>query len=327
MTGRIRVDSIQNTAGNAGFFLNGNTSAIELEAAGFNLTFDTINIVPRGKTRVSFTFLATDQSWVVPPSVQYIYAKCWGSGGGGGHSGGWTQGSMGGGGGFSRGLIPVTAGETLTLRVPRGGFANPGATNAPFGGGSSTTGGDNQYAAGGGGYCGIFRSSTPLMISGGGGGGGSVTGTSTFCNGGAGGGIRGMRGESARGFSSFAGGGGSQTSGGTAGNGGNTTGAVGIYLQGGSVQGNVYGGGGGGGYFGGGSGSYGNGNVMAGGGGGSGYIHPSVIFGATFAGTGMYPARVDDVDYPDSSASTFSSVGYGGMQQGNGGDGHIVIYF
>lgn len=294
---------------------------------GFDLSFDRINVVPTNKTKVAFTFSAVDQSWVVPGGITYIYAKLWGSGGGGGHFGGWSFGSWGGGGGHTRGILPVNPGETLTIRVPRGGFAVPGATNAPFGGGSSTTGGDNQYGAGGGGYCGIFRASTPLLIAGAGGGGGSVLSSHAMCNGGAGGGLVGLRGESRDGNTSFAGGGGTQVAGGIAGNGGNTVGGAGSSLQGGSVQGSVYGGGGGGGYFGGGSGSYGNGNTMGGGGGGSGFITTTAILASTYPGRGAYPAGMDDIDYPASTASVYSSVGYGGVQRNNGGDGYIVIYY
>lgn len=323
----IRASRFLGPDGNSGIQMNISTRFPELIAAGFNIQFDVLSLQPQNKTRVEYTFLATDQSFVVPAGVSFIFAKLWGSGGGGGHYGGWTFGSYGGGGGHTRGIIPVTPGETLIIRVPRGGFANPGATNAPFGGGSSTGGGDNQYGAGGGGYCGIFRSTTPLMIAGAGGGGGSVSGTHTMCNGGAGGGLIGMRGESARNFTSYAGGGGTQSAGGVGGNGNNLSGQAGSYLQGGSVTNQPYGGGGGGGYYGGGAGSYGNGNVMGGGGGGSSYFAPSTILGDTFAGRGYLPAMVEDPDYPTSTKSTYSSVGYGGAQQSNGGDGFLVIYY
>jgi hypothetical protein len=300
---------------------------MQLQASGFTLNPTITAITPTGKTKASYTFSASDQSFVVPAGVNFILVKLWGSGGGGGAQGGWTMGSFGGGGGFTTGIVPVTPGETLIIRVPRGGFSNPGATNAPFGGGSSTGGGDNQYTAGGGGYCGLFRSTTPLLIAGAGGGGGSLTGAQIMCNGGAGGGTNGLRGESGRNFPLFGGGGGTQVAGGTGGNGGNQAGQAGSYLQGGSAIGSVYGGGGGGGYFGGGAGSYGNGNVMAGGGGGSGFIATSVIYGASFPGTGAYPAGTQDPDYPASSVSSFTSVGFGAIQAANGGDGHCVIYY
>ena len=323
----VRASGYQNSDGSVQISLNPTTRNLELSTAGFSLSFEGVSIVPIGKTRITRQFTGGDQTWVVPAGVSNIYAKLWGGGGGGGHYGGWTFGSWGGGGGHTRGIIPVTPGETLTLRVPRGGYANPGTTNAYPGGGSSTAGGDNQYSAGGAGYCGIFRGSTPLMIAGGGGGGGSMLSNHGMANGGAGGGINGLRGETGRSRVSLAGGGGTQSAGGSGGNGNNTSGQNGSYLQGGSVNGNPYGGGGGGGYYGGGAGSYGFGDTMAGGGGGSGYLAPSVIFGATFAGRGTYPAGIDDIDYPASTASNFVSIGQGGTQQNNGGDGFLVIYY
>jgi hypothetical protein len=322
----IKTSQIKNIADTAGIYLNPTSKGVELVANGFNLAFDGVNIVPQGKTKVSFSYSASDQSWTVPAGVSNIYVKLWGSGGGGGHYGGWTFGSHGGGGGHTRGLIPVTPGEVLLIRVPRGGYANPGATNAPFGGGSSTSGGDNQYTAGGGGYCGLFRGTTPLLIAGGGGGGGSALSRHDMNNGGAGGGYTGRRGEAGEQAQAWSGNGGSQTAGGVGGTGSNQTGQAGSYLQGGSANGNNYGGGGGGGYYGGGAGSY-QSNTMAGGGGGSGYVSPAAIMGATYPGTGRYVAGSEDIDYPNSNVSNYSSVGYGGVQRQHGGDGHMVIYY
>lgn len=322
----LKTSQVQNIMGTAGIYLNPTSKNVELVAAGFNLGFDGINIVPQGKARIAFTYSSSDQSWTVPAGISNIYVKLWGAGGGGGHYGGWSHGSHGGGGGHTRGIIPVTPGENLTIRVPRGGYANPGSTNAPFGGGSSTSGGDNQYTAGGGGYCGLFRGATPLLIAGAGGGGGSVVNREDDCNGGAGGGFTGRRGEAGQQVTSWAGSGGSQTSGGAGGNGGNTGGGAGSYLQGGSVQGNNYGGGGGGGYYGGGSGSYAS-ETMAGGGGGSGFVSSSVIMGSTYPGLGRIAAGTEDIDYPSSNVSNYTSVGYGGVQRGHGGDGYLVIYY
>lgn len=322
----VKASQIQNLSGTGGIFLNPTTKGIELTANGFNLAFDGINVVPQGKTRITFAWVgASDQQWTVPTGVSNIYAKLWGAGGAGGGPG-WTTGSFGGGGGHTRGIIPVTPGEVLTIRVPRGGYSNPGATNAPFGGGSSTGGGDNQYAGGGGGYCGIFRGTAPLLIAGAGGGGGCQNASYGQNHGGAGGGLTGRRGECGRNNVGYTGGGGTQTAGGTGGNGSSSTGNAGSYLQGGSVNGNVYGGGGGGGYYGGGAGSYG-GSDMAGGGGGSGYISSSVIMGSTYSGMGRNAAAVDDSDYPASTTSTYSSIGFGGVQQSGGGDGYMVIYY
>ena len=323
----LRTSKVENTAGNAGLAFNSTTQRVDMTAAGFNLQYDGVNVVPTGKTRVQFVWVgASDQQWTVPSGVTNIYVKLWGAGGAGGGPG-WSTGSFGGGGGHTRGIIPVTPGETLTIRVPRGGYSQPGSTNAPFGGGSSTGGGDNQYGAGGGGYCGIFRSTTPLLIAGAGGGGGCQTGSYALNSGGAGGGLTGRRGECGRNNPAWAGGGGTQTAGGAGGTGGNATGQAGSYLQGGSVTGgNTYGGGGGGGYYGGGAGSYGS-SDMGGGGGGSGYIHSSVIMGASYPGTGRYPAATEDVDYPASTVSNYTSIGFGGIQVCHGGDGFLVLYY
>jgi hypothetical protein len=326
MASIIRVSDVLNQSGTAGISVSESTQRLQLQAAGFVLSPTIASITPVGKTQVAFTFLATDQSFVVPGGVTYIFVKLWGSGGGGGNLGGWTFGSWGGGGGFTTGIVPVTPGETLIVRVPRGGFSTPGTTNAPFGGGSSTAGGDNQYGAGGGGYCGLFRSASPLLVAGAGGGGGSILSSQTMCNGGAGGGLVGLRGSSRVNEQSYAGSGGTQIAGGLGGNGGNNAGQAGSSLQGGSVIGNVYGGGGGGGYFGGGAGSYG-GSTMGGGGGGSGFVASGVLYGLTVAGNGTVPAQIQDPDYPGSAASTTSAVGFGGVQNNNGGDGYMVIYY
>jgi len=279
---------------------------------------------PTNKTKATWSYTGGDQSWTVPANVFYVWAKIWGAGGGGGCAGGWTHGAQGGAGGFSDGLIPVTPGEVLTIRVPRGGYRTPGATNAPYGGGSSTSGGDNQYAGGGGGYCGIFRSSQPLLIAGGGAGGGSTTNWNQWCHGGAGGGVEGEHGYCE--IYTYAGTGGGPGAGGTGGNGNNTGGGGGSSLQGGSVQGNVYGGGGGGGYFGGGSGSYGNGYIMGGGGGGSGYVHTTVLLGGTYTGSRTTPPFAEDPDLPK-TGSTYQTHAFGGQTCGHGGDGYCVIYY
>jgi hypothetical protein len=311
---------------------------------GFPIGIQPLSFTPTGKTKVAFTTSNSDQSWVVPSGITYIIVKCWGSGGGSGARGGWYSTGSGGGGGFSRGIIPVTAGETLTIRVGHGGYCpnallNTGvvptfATSYPYGGGSSLSGPDSNgyYGGFGGGYCAIFRSTTPLMIAGAGGGGGSNQ--NFYCggpNGGAGGGTYGLRGDTQYNYAS-----GSYAEGGTQSAGGIQaagyyagTGGAGSYLVGGSVQGYQYGGGGGGGYYGGGSGNYiASGTIMMAGGGGSGYVGPTVIFGQTFAGKGRIPAGMDDSDYPSSTASTYTSIGFGGYQEyAHGGDGYLVIYY
>jgi hypothetical protein len=51
------------------------------------------------------------------------------------------------------------------------------------------------------------------------------------------------------------------------------------------------------------------------------------LLGATFTGTGRFPAGTDDQDYPLSSFSSYSSIGFGGVMATNGGDGHVVLYY
>lgn len=71
-------------------------------------------------------------------------------------------------------------------------------------------------------------------------------------------------------------------------------------------------GGGGGGYFGGGRGSRQGDWLHRGGGGGSGYIHPSVVGGATTAGSGITPPNTADTNYPGGSSGYGANPGVGG---------------
>jgi hypothetical protein len=333
MPGIIKLDQLRSRSGDNGLRFNSTTKNVEFIGPGdfyFNIEGETFT--PMNKQFVGFYFNfgvggTYDQSWVVPTGVTHVYAKLWGAGGGGGCQGGWNHGGEGGGGGHARGIIPVTAGQTLSIRVPRGGYNQPGTTNAPYGGGSSTAGGDNQYGAGGGGYAGIFIGTTPYLIAGGGGGGGSTTSGGMNYNqrGGAGGGITGQHGISGDSFT-YGGGGGTQSAGGSAGSGSSTAGGAGSSLTGGSVQGNPYGGGGGGGYYGGGSGAY-TGSTMGGGGGGSGYVHSSVLLGATFTGSNQMPAMYHDADLPKYKSTYMCEFAVGADFCNSGGDGFVCIYY
>jgi len=155
---------------------------------GFNLSDDGRGFpTPTNKTKVVFTYTGAVQSWTVPAGVTYIFAKVWGAGGGGGNVGGWVFGSTGGGGGYTRGIIPVTAGQVLPIVVGQAGMTcwwGPGNNSSTQTGGFGGGGGlysnvDNRYAGSGGGYSGIFNSTgvitqaNALLIAGGGGGGGS----------------------------------------------------------------------------------------------------------------------------------------------------------
>lgn len=286
------------------------------------------------KTRVVFQYSGATATWTVPSGVSHIFVKMWGAGGGGGSYGGWRQGSTGGGGGYSEGVLSVTAGQTVSMRVGQCGYARWGANKAyPDGGGASTAGGDNQYCAAGGGSSSIavpnINSGTWCMYAGGGGGGGSVNGWSRT-PGGAGGGINGEDGfNDLTSYTPYStvGKAGTQSAGGAAPSGNQTTGGAGSANQGGTHQnGSCYGGGGGGGYYGGSSGCY-YGSSMSGGGGGSGYIHPSVIRGLTLTGVREYPPMFSDPDAIQYSIGTGFRIGTGGDEASTGGYGLIVIYY
>jgi hypothetical protein len=343
MSSIIRLTDLQSPNVTNGLNIDATTGLLNQNIYGFNVALSPLGFTPSGKTKVVFTMSNSDQTFVVPSGKTYILVKCWGAGGGSGQHSGWYSSGSGGGGGFSRGIIPVTPGETLTIRVGRGGYC-PGAllsngtavagatTPGPYGGGTATTTSSDTYGGYGGGYCGIFRGSSPLLMAGAGGGGGANN--VFYCgapNGGAGGGTYGLRGDTMYYFNltTFAEGG-TQSAGGVGASVGYYAQGNGSSLQGGSVQGLSYGGGGGGGYYGGGAGNYMNaqGAIMVGGGGGSGYVGSTVIFGQSFTGKGMYPAGMDDPDYPPSTASTYTSVGFGGfMEYSHGGDSYLTLYY
>jgi hypothetical protein len=201
----------------------------------------------------SFNGDTIDQSFIVPSSISSITAELWGGGGAAGNSGD-SQGGNGGGGGYVKATIPVTPGETLTIRVG-GGSGNRGFSLLKSLMPSSPTGflTDNFLidrggaGGGGGGYSGIFRGTTPLLIAGGGGGGsggGNFTdvpfGNSTGGSGGPGGsnGVAGGTPPTTAFGKGLGGGGGTQSSGGAGGlndisNNGGNPGTSGSYLLGG----------------------------------------------------------------------------------------------
>lgn len=290
-------------------------------------SFDTEGdiVAPIGKTRIVFDSTGADQTFIVPAGVFHIYVKVWGAGGGAGRAGSWTYGSNGGGGGHTRGLVPVTPGESLTVKVGAGGKLAVNATS--YGGGAGGDTAATIYGGQGGGGSFLFRSSTPLLIAGGGGGGGSSRAWFGNC-GGAGGGTLGQKGESPYDAKAAYGGtGGSQTAGGTA-----TGGNSGTLYVGGTSQ--TYAAGGGGGYYGGGGGGYSESNTMGGGGGGSGYVSSGLYMGGTFVGGFRVPALYWDADLSQ-AVSTNTSYAYGGQNTQNnqasnafsGGNGYVVLYY
>lgn len=305
---------------------------LSLVHSGWEIRENAGCLYPLNRTKIVFETTGADQTWTVPAGVSYIFVKMWGAGGGPGRAGGWSYGSDGGGGGHSRGLIPVTPGTVLTIKVGQGG--RTAAFGAGYGGGGAA--GDNadiQYGATGGGGAYVFNGTTPLIIAGGGGGGGSSR-TWYSLNGGAGGGLNGQQGQSwLDGKTTHGGTGGTQTAGGQATAVGGKT--IGSQYQGGNSSVNSYGGGGGGGYFGGGGGGYSESNTMAAAGGGSGYVSPSAKFGGTFTGKFREPAMSWDSDLDQSTPNNYATRAYGAPNMQNnittgvvsGGNAVVVIYY
>jgi hypothetical protein len=320
------------TATTAQYRFNSTTGSTEYSVNGFWINEINGYTQILGKTSAVFQHTGGNQSWTVPSGITYIFVKMWGAGGGGGSYGGWRQGSTGGAGGYSEAIVPVVAGQSITIYVGGRGQSRPGtASGWPNGGGASTSGGDNQYAASGGGSSSIavptINSGSRCMFAGGGGGGGCTTGYARLA-GGAGGGLVGEDGHidviSYMGQTQN-GKGGTQLAGGTAPVGASTTGGAGSYNQGGTNGGNTYGGGGGGGYYGGSSGCYNTG--MSGGGGGSGFVHSSLIRAQTLTGVREYPPMANDPDALAYSNATGTRIGVGGDEGNYGNNGLVIFYY
>lgn len=328
MASILRVSDVLNQDGTSGVQFNPTTGRTDIVVGNWVVESNGGVLTPIGRTRVTFSFTGADQSFVVPGGVSRIFVKLWGAGGGSGRAGGWTYGAEGGGGGHARGLIPVTPGETITVRVGQGGVT-ASSTAVIFGGGGMGPTGGNEYSGSGGGGCYIFRSTTPLLIAGGGGGGGaSRAWTSNI--GGAGGGLVGENGEAPfDGQMAYAGFGGTQIAGGS----GGTGGGAGSLYQGGRTT-SSWGAGGGGGYYGGGAGGYVEDDTMAGGGGGSGFVASGVLLGGTFGGSKRLPGFYWDDDLSHAK-SALTNIAYGGPNPQNavavgtqtGGNAFCVIYF
>lgn len=74
----------------------------------------------RDDGKVVQTFTATE-TWTVPSGVQSVEVECWGGGGGGGAGQAVTNGGGGGGGAYSRKVITVVPGTSMTATVGAGG--------------------------------------------------------------------------------------------------------------------------------------------------------------------------------------------------------------
>lgn len=328
MASTLKLDSILTQDGVSGIVFNSTTGRTNIVYADWVIEQDGMVLTPVGKTKANYFYTGGDQSFVVPVGVFYIFAKLWGAGGASARAGGWSFGGEGGGGGHTRGLIPVTPGETITVRVGQGGVT-ASSTATIFGGGGMGPTGGNDYSGSGGGGCYIFRSTTPLLIAGAGGGGGASRNWISNV-GGAGGGLVGENGEAPfDGAMAYAGFGGTQTAGGS----GNTGGGAGSLYQGGRTT-SSWGAGGGGGYYGGSGGGYLEDDTMAGGGGGSGFVATSVLLGSAYSGSKRTPGIYWDNDLARNK-SALTNIAYGGPNAQNqvaagtqtGGNAFCVIYY
>jgi hypothetical protein len=77
-----------------------------------------------------FTTITT---FVVPSGVYKLDAQVWGAGGGGAVGDGGLYGGDGSAGAYSRGIIPVTPGQSVTITIGHGGYAG-GPDNGGDGG-------------------------------------------------------------------------------------------------------------------------------------------------------------------------------------------------
>ena len=275
----------------------------------------------------SYDYTGADQTFTVPNDItgtQEIQVEVWGAGGGGTVA--YYGPDYGGGaGGYTKATISTaTAGETLTIKVGKGGTVK--TTTSAYGGagiGGNTSG---LEGSSGGGFSGVFTSTTPLAISGGGG--GASPGHSDQGIAGGGGGAN--QSGAASSSTSMGGRGGTTSAGGAKAASCATDGAQ--YSGGNGCGGGSEGGGGGGaGYYGGGGGNS-NGTANGGGGGGSGYL--DATRGSLVTATaGQNGALASTWAFPNKTSANYGSnnAGRGGKANTNttadnsGGNGRVVI--
>ena len=255
-------------------------------------------------------FKNSGSRWTVPTGVTHIWVSTVGAGGVGENYPNSYSGGDGGGGGYSRGVISVTAGESIIVAV--GSHNNNGY-------------GPDSYAPGGG-FSGILRgpsspspnpSYTSLLIAGAGGGGQVNTNYSSSQSSGhagSGGGPAGQHASPNWAAGAYPAQGGTQSSGGNMSYRVNPWGPStynpsgpqnGSYLQGGSG----WGGGGGGGYYGGGGDAL---NYHGGGAGGSGYVGGTLPFptaGSYEPIRGTHQGSRRNVDYRMTNSPDYPLLG------------------
>jgi uncharacterized repeat protein (TIGR02543 family) len=275
----------------------------------------------------TYEYTGSDQTFIVPNDIsgtKEIQVEVWGAGGAGTvYYYGLDYG--GGAGGYTKAAISTTtAGETLTIKVGKGGTVE--TTSSAYGGGGAGGNTSGRLGSSGGGYSGVFAGSTPLAISGGGGGASPGHSAGGIAGGGGGANQNGASSNdstmSGRGGTTSAGGAkaascatdGSQYTGGT---------ACGAGAEGG--------GGGGAGYYGGGGGNS-SGQANGGGGGGSGYL--DATRGSLITATvGQNGAEASTWAFPNKTSSNYgtANAGRGGKAVTNttadnaGGNGRVVI--
>lgn len=145
------------------------TQAVDMSANGFSNV--TTTAFTQGNVTTSRTAFAASTgsliSYTVPSNCTQLIVRAWGAGGGGGGGG---ASSYGGGGAYVFGKLSVSAGETLSVVVGKGGSGGHTYAYRTEGYGSQGVAG-NMGGAGGGGYSGIKRGSTYIVMVGAGGGG------------------------------------------------------------------------------------------------------------------------------------------------------------
>jgi hypothetical protein len=245
----------------------------------------------------SYDYTGADQTFTVPNDItgtKEILVEIWGAGGGGTVA--YYGPDYGGGaGGYTKATISTaTAGETLTIKVGKGGTVK--TTTSEYGGagvGGNTSG---LEGSSGGGYSGVFANTTPLAISGGGGGASPGHNEQGIAGGGGGANQSGTASTS----TSMGGRAGTTSAGGVKAASCATDGAQ--YTGGnGCGAGSEGGGGGGAGYYGGGGGNS-NGTANGGGGGGSGYL--DATRGSLITATaGQNGARANTWAYPSKTSA------------------------
>jgi hypothetical protein len=214
------------------------TQTVDMSANGFSNV--TTTVFTQGNVVTSRTTYAASTgsliSYTVPSNCTQLIVRAWGAGGGGGGGG---ASSYGGGGAYVFGKLSVSAGETLSVVVGKGGSGGHTYAYRTEGYGSQGVAG-NMGGAGGGGYSGIKRGTTYLVMvgagGGGSGGGNSPGGAATAFGPGYQGGFGGIKSTTLNGTLGGWGG--------WADGSGGTAGAIAGYTTGGGGGGGGYGGGG-----------------------------------------------------------------------------------